>query len=92
VKLLAMIGLKRGLRRVETVNRIARTVALGCDAGLYDQTRKHGGREFAMAMKLHARAAHPHTPDDELLVILGWVQALVAMGCKGMTPDRARAA
>jgi hypothetical protein len=92
VRLLAFFGMKARLRRIETVNRIGRTVALGCASGLYDPERKAGGREYAMAMRLRAMAADPATPIDELPVILGWVQALVSMGCKGMTPERARSA
>ena len=92
VRILAKIGFTRRMRRTETLNRVTRTLRLGLSAGLYDARVQGGGREYQMAIKLHSMASDPATPDAEMSVILGWVQALVSVKCPTITPAKARAA
>lgn len=90
--LLAAFGFDRGRKRIETYNRIVRTLSLGLESGLMDNDSPDGGKEYMLAMKLYAICADQRTKDDELSVILGWMQAIVSMNCQGITLERVRAA
>lgn len=89
-KIRAIFGFSAAKNRVETVNRIVNTLRLGLDNGLYDGDKPGGGKGYSMALKLHAMAIDPATPNGEIPVILGWLQAIVAMTCDGLTPRDVR--
>ena len=91
-RLIAKIGFPSRMRRIGNLNRITRTLRLGLAEGLYDARFPSGGKEHQMAVKLHALAQDDKTADDELLVILGWMQAVVCAKCPTVSPARARAA
>ncbi|MBY3151006.1 hypothetical protein HFO56_00990 [Rhizobium laguerreae] len=86
VRLLALAGIRSPLRRVIDLNRIARTVDLGCAAGLATRTRS-----FETVAGLYSMACDKSTAAAELPVILGWVQAIVVMTCPSVTPAKVRA-
>lgn len=86
VQLLAFVGIKSPLRRIMNLNRIARTVDLGCASGLAARTRSH-----ETVAGLYSMANDPKTADTELPVILGWIQATVVMSCPSVTPAKVRA-
>lgn len=83
---MALFGMRSRLERVRTLNRIARTVDLGCAAGLAGRSKA-----FDTVSGLYTMACDPKTPADELPVILGWVQAIVVMACPSVTPAKVRA-
>ncbi|MDW9478786.1 hypothetical protein GOB57_08715 [Sinorhizobium meliloti] len=85
-RILAWVGLKSGLRRVRTLNKISRTVDFGCASGLAQRSK-----ELETVALLYAMACDPGTPAHELPLILGWIQALVVMTCPSVTPSAVRA-
>jgi hypothetical protein len=85
VQLLALAGIKSPLRRILNLNRIARTVDLGCASGLASRPRSH-----ETVAGLYSMANDPRTATAELPVILGWIQAIVVMSCPSVTPAKVR--
>jgi hypothetical protein len=87
VRMLALVGIKSPLRRMLTLNRIARTVDMGCASGLAGKPRS-----YETVAGLYAMANNPKTSVSELPIILGWIQATVVMSCPSVTPSKVRAA
>ncbi|MCS4089814.1 hypothetical protein [Rhizobium sp. BK176] len=87
VRMLALVGITSPLRRILNLNRIARTVDLGCASGLASRPRS-----YETVAGLYSMANDPKTATDELPIILGWVQAIVVMTCPSVTPAKVRAA
>lgn len=87
VRLLALVGIKAPLRRILNLNRIARTVDLGCSSGLTAKSRS-----YETVAGLYSMANDPQTAATELPIILGWIQAIVVMSCPSVTPAKVRAA
>jgi hypothetical protein len=76
---LALIGFKAGLRRIDMINKITRTVNFGCARGL-----AHRPKELATVAALYAMASDPGTPAEELPIALGWIQSLVFLSCSDL--------
>ena len=89
-RLLAALGFARRLRRITLENRIARTVDHACRAGLLDSRLPSGRPAFELVAAMYAMSCDPRTPDDELPVILGWLQGVAAVCCPGVTPSALR--
>lgn len=89
-KLLGWVGIKSGIRRVNLVNKIARTVEFSCGKGLYERSQSTGTRAFDLVAQLHTKAVKPKVSERELFYILGWVQAIVVMTCPGVTASKVR--
>jgi len=68
-----------------TLAKIARTIDYGSARGLADGGRAKGYDAVGAVERLHAMARDPSTPREQVFVLLGWVQAIVAMSCKGVT-------
>ena len=91
-KLAAMIGIKtKRWRKIDAVNRFVRTIQFGLKKGLYNPSRREGGREYLMCMKLYAEVKRPGASDADVLLALGWAQALIAVSCEGVSPATIRA-
>jgi hypothetical protein len=91
-KLAALVGVKtKHWRKIDAVNRFVRTIQFGLKKGLYNPSRREGGREYMMCMKLYAEVKRPATSHDDVLLALGWAQALIAVSCEGVSPATVRA-
>lgn len=86
-RIASALGMRGGIRRADTVNKIGRTVETGCAAGLARRPKA-----FDTAVGIYTKACDPNVGLYELHEMLGWVQATVAMACPSLTASRIREA
>jgi hypothetical protein len=91
-RLLAKIGCTARARRAEVFNSIGRTVDLACANGLADQSSAQGTKAFEMVARLYESAKAPGKSSEDLMMVLGWTQAVVTFTCRGLSATAIRSA